>query len=193
METKTILQPEAFADLMFRKFGGEFFTRSDEPITGLAHMEFHMGDEGKREKLDASQRGIVIVQRGIVTTLRKKYRQILVSERLPSQHVVTRGGSILVSGDADNDPEQILRSKLIVHGDIDGDFTLLGYGLSAPAQTKGIKYLFEVFNLRLRTLLDVKAGEGKDPVRFQTLNEAARKITGKPLEEKILKEVRSTF
>jgi hypothetical protein len=191
-ETKTILRPDAFTKLMFRKFGGKFFIHGNEVIDGLEQMTFQTGPEGKRQKLEAAEQGLVIVQRGIVTTVRDIYRKILVSERIG--HEVTGGGSILVSGDGDGDPEQILRNKLIIDGDIDGSFDQLGLGFSNPENTGGINYLFIVGRLRLQKLLDISAPEGKDPVQFQTLSIARNRIEGKAMEEAILKELqRSTF
>jgi hypothetical protein len=191
METKTVLKPDAFTKLMFRKFGGRFFVQGDETIDGLERMEFKTGPEGKKEKLDAAQQGLVIVQRSIVTTFRDKQRKVLVSERIG--HEVTGGGSILVSGDGDGDPEEILRNKLIIDDGIDGAFESLGLGFSKPENTGGIHYLFIVERLQLQRLFDVRAPEGKDPVQFQTLGIAKKRVTGKPMEEEILRGLQTNF
>ncbi|HRH93295.1 MAG TPA: hypothetical protein PKV72_02050 [Candidatus Peribacteria bacterium] len=174
----------------WEEHGATLMPFSDE-LEGAEELTFSTGPTAKAEKLAAGQAGNVFVQRGIALASGMTADQLRIAlyHRSPDKHIVTTGGSIMVSGDIRKPPAKALK-KVAVEPELqDEQFERLGLGFSSLKQTSGIPYLFDVTRGHLLRTMTVTA-TGDDAVVMATADQAEAAIAGKALELKILERMR---
>lgn len=186
-ETKVVLPPDAFVQLIFKLKGGTFLDADDADLEQmLKEMEFPE-DEGAREaKLDAANKGIVLVNRSIVTLTAETgaaCRALLLHR---DEHVITTGASVLTSGDPRKTPADVLGAKVTIDPQPSA-FERMGYALSDPKQTKGVHYLFDVHATRIDP--SAMAVSMKDHATLVSVDDALKAIKNKQLETAILRRI----
>lgn len=162
-----------------------------DELDGAEEMEFSTGPTAKAEKLAAGQAGNVFVQRGIALAsgMTADRLKIALYHRSPDKHVVTTGGSIMVSGDIRKPPAKALKKVAVDPPLQDGQFELLGLGFSSLKATGGIPYLFAVTRGHLTDVMTVTA-TGDDAVIMASVADAERAIAEKKLELAVLERIK---
>lgn len=187
-ERKTFLAPEAMVKLLFAIRGGQFL---DDPSFDLQSLlqeiDFPIGEESKKAKLESARIGNVLVSRSIVTVTNEAAgsMRVLLSHR-DSSHLITQGSSILTSGDPRISPDKVLEKKVLVTPE-PTEFDRLGFALSSPEKTGGVNYLFEVFRARIAANAQIQTL--KDHGTLLSPDEARTAIADKPLELEILNKI----
>jgi hypothetical protein len=187
-EKKLILPPQAIVKLLFAVRGGTFVESQGYDLQSLLkEVEFPTGPDSKAAKLESAEQGNVIVSRSIVTMMGDIGDQcrVLLLHR-EQEHSVTKGASILTSGDPRKSSAEVLANKVTIEP-TPVDFRQMGLALSSPEQTGGVHYLFDVVLARIAQ--DATVQTLKDHGTLLSPEEILEAIKDKPLELAIFRKI----